>query len=171
MLLRSTSVRGRRLTFTGPVCDWLGCIYDASQAKYWNERGTTPGALCLNPWTLSLHCKQVLARYLAVESQAGSDAERGRKGKGKREGFAENVISRLGGARRIPAASLTLSRLCRSQSEIEISGQDSLFWRVFLVEHFSVRGQSKCCGSHWTTGSFHSESEDPSSCRTEVCYL
>lgn len=60
------------------------CIYDASQAGCWNERGTTRGALCLNPWTLSLHYKRVLARYLAVESQPGRvavrEAERKREG-------------------------------------------------------------------------------------------
>ncbi|PWA15277.1 hypothetical protein CCH79_00008588 [Gambusia affinis] len=52
----------------------------ATLARYWNEKGTTQGALCLNPRTLSLHCKQVLARYLAVERQAarveGREAER-----------------------------------------------------------------------------------------------
>lgn len=73
---------------------WLaGCIYDASQAGCWNERGTTRGALRLNPWTLSLRCKRVLARYLSVESQAGRVAareaererEEGRASPGSRE--------------------------------------------------------------------------------------
>lgn len=53
------------------TCLMTRCIHDASQTGYSNERGLTRGALSLNPWTLSLHCKRVLARYLAVESQAG----------------------------------------------------------------------------------------------------
>lgn len=64
------------------LTDWY--IYDASQTGYWNERGTTRGALCLNPWTLSLRCKRVLARYLSVESHAGRVA--GREAERERDG-------------------------------------------------------------------------------------
>lgn len=81
-------VHETRVTLPQRSVEWNAgltiCIYDASQAEYWNERGTTRGALCLNPWTLSLHYKRVLARYLAVESQPGRVA--GREAERKREG-------------------------------------------------------------------------------------
>lgn len=51
--------------------------------------------LGLNPWTLSLRWKRVLARYLSAESQAGraaaGEAEREEGREGRREGGREGL--------------------------------------------------------------------------------
>lgn len=104
-----------------------------------------------------------MARYLSVESQAGRvagrEAERDREGGRALPGRRECNLQ-IRGARRIPAASLTLSRQWRSQSEIEISGQkqvEAFFSPSFPSVRVSLsRGHSldtmihaKCVWSHW----------------------
>lgn len=59
-------------------CGGLGCIYDARRGRILKmKEAPLEGALSLNPRTLSPRCKRVLARYLSVESQAGTVAGRG----------------------------------------------------------------------------------------------
>lgn len=122
-----------------------GYIYDASQDGYWNERGTTRGALCLNPWTLSLCCKRVLARYLSVESQAGRvagrEAEREREGGRALPGCREcNLQIRGRDEFLLPAWPCQGTGGPRMKLRFQDSSKLKIFFFLFSVKSFSFKG-------------------------------